>query len=88
MAQSGPYDLVLLDLGLPEMDGFTVLQEPHKLGVAQTYVIVTLFYWLIVPIFSLIRLQNPLRLHQSGDRSFWIGRKPTGHSLDRAKQQS
>ncbi len=60
----------------------------HKLGVAQTYVIVTLFYWLIVPIFSLIRLQNPLRLRQSGDRSFWIERKPTGHSLDRAKQQS
>ena len=60
----------------------------HKLGVAQTYVIITLFYWLIVPIFSLIRLQNPLRLRQSSDRSFWIERKPTGNSLDRAKQQS
>ena len=24
----------------------------HKLGVAQTYVLVTLFYWLIVPFFS------------------------------------
>ncbi len=60
----------------------------HKIGVAQTYVIITLLYWLIVPVFSLIRLQNPLRLRQSGDRSFWIDRKPTGNSLDRAKQQS
>jgi hypothetical protein len=60
----------------------------HKLGVAQTYVIVALFYWLIVPVFSLIWLQNPLRLRQPADRSFWIARKPTGNSLDRAKQQS
>jgi len=60
----------------------------HVLGVAQTYVIVTLFYWLIVPVFSLIRLQNPLRLRQPADRSFWIKRKPAGNSLERAKQQS
>jgi hypothetical protein len=60
----------------------------HTLGVAQTYVIVTLFYWLIVPIFSLIRLQNPLRLRQPGNRSFWIDRKPADNSLERAKQQS
>ncbi len=60
----------------------------HTLGVAQTYIIVTLFYWLIVPIFSLIRLQNPLRLGQPGDRSFWLERKLSGNSLERAKQQS
>ena len=60
----------------------------HKLGVAQTYIVVTLFYWLIVPIFSLIRLQNPLRLRPRDDRSFWIERKPTDNSLERAKQQS
>ena len=60
----------------------------HKLGVAQTYIIITLFYWLIVPFFSLIRLQNPLRLRQKGDSSYWIERKPTDNSLERAKQQS
>jgi len=60
----------------------------HKIGVAQTHLLITLFYWLIVPVFSLIRLQNPLRLRQSGDRSYWIERKPRGNTLDRAKQQS
>jgi len=60
----------------------------HKLGIAQTYVIVTLFYWLIVPFFSLIRLQNPLRLRQANNRSFWIERKPTGNSMEEAGRQS
>jgi hypothetical protein len=60
----------------------------HKLGVAQTYVIVTLFYWLIVPFFSLIRFQNLLRLRQPDGQSFWIQRKPAGHTMDRARQQS
>ena len=60
----------------------------HKLGVAQTYIIVTLFYWLIVPFFSLIRLKNPLRLRQAADRSFWIERKPTDNTLERANLQS
>ena len=60
----------------------------HKLGVIQTYIIVTLLYWLIVPFFSLIRLQNLLRLRQPSDRSYWIERKSTDNSLDRAKQQS
>ena len=60
----------------------------HKLGVVQTYILVTLFYWLIVPVFSLIRLKNPLRLRRPNDGSYWLERKPTGNSLDRAKQQS
>jgi len=60
----------------------------HKLGVAQTYVIVTLFYWLIVPFFSLIRFKNPLRLRQVHSGSFWIERKSTRNTLDHAKEQS
>jgi hypothetical protein len=59
----------------------------HKIGVAQTGVILTLFYWLIVPVFSLIRLQNPLRLRLPAGRSFWIERPPADHSLERARQQ-
>ena len=34
----------------------------HALGVAQTYVLVTLLYWLIIPFFSLMRVKDPLRL--------------------------
>jgi hypothetical protein len=60
----------------------------HKLGVIQTYIIITLFYWIIVPFFSLIRFQNLLRLRQPADRSYWIERKTTDNSLARAKQQS
>ena len=60
----------------------------HKLGIAQTYILVTLFYWIIVPVFSLIRFWNPLRLKQADDRSYWIERKPTDNSLERANQQS
>ena len=60
----------------------------HKLGVAQTYVIITLFYWLIVPFFSLIRFQNLLRLRQPDGESFWIQRKTTNNTIDRARQQS
>jgi len=60
----------------------------HKIGVAQTYVIVTLFYWLIVPFFSLIRLQNPLRLRPATEGSFWLERKSAPNALDQAKQQS
>ena len=60
----------------------------HKLGVIQTYIIVTLFYWLIVPLFSLIRFQNPLHLRQRGHGSYWLERKPAPNSLDRVKQQS
>jgi hypothetical protein len=60
----------------------------HKLGVAQTYIIVTLFYWIIVPVFSLIRFKNPLRLRQPADRSFWIDRSAADNTLERAKQQS
>jgi hypothetical protein len=60
----------------------------HKLGVVQTYVLVTLFYWLIVPLFSLIRLKNPLRLRLPSDGSFWLERKPAPNSMERAKQQS
>ena len=60
----------------------------HKLGVIQTYIIITLFYWIIVPIFSLIRFQNPLRLRQPDGRSFWIERKPIDNTMERAKLQS
>ena len=60
----------------------------HKLGVVQTYIIITLLYWLIIPFFSLIRLKNPLRLRLPATGSFWEERKPDPNTLDRAKQQS
>lgn len=59
----------------------------HKVGVVQTIVLVWLFYWLIVPVFSLIRFGNPLRLRPNRPGSFWISRKPRAHSLEEVRRQ-
>jgi DNA-binding response OmpR family regulator len=39
--QSSPFDLVLLDLGLPERDGLTVLREMRRHGNATPVIILT-----------------------------------------------
>ena len=36
-----PYDFVLLDLGLPDLDGLKVLQEAKKLNPDAAYIILT-----------------------------------------------
>lgn len=40
-AESGAYDLILLDLMLPEKDGFTVLKELREKGVTTPVLIIT-----------------------------------------------
>jgi hypothetical protein len=42
------------------------------LGRAQTFFLMTVIYFVIVPIFSLVRLRDPLgmKLHESG--SYWL----------------
>lgn len=40
-AESGVYDLILLDLMLPEKDGFTVLKELHEQGITTPVLIMT-----------------------------------------------
>lgn len=41
LAESGDFDLMLLDLGLPIVDGLTVLQEIRHRGVTNPIIIVT-----------------------------------------------
>src|SRR5690242_15734799 len=41
----GKFDLVLLDLGLPEMDGFEFLEEVKKAPVLQQVPIIVLTAW-------------------------------------------
>jgi hypothetical protein len=38
------------------------LKIAHKIGRFQTMLLVGLLYWLVVPLFSLVRLADPLRL--------------------------
>jgi hypothetical protein len=59
----------------------------HKLGVGQTYLLITLLYALVIPFFSLIRLSDPLRLRQKPDGSFWILRKRRHNSLEETRHQ-
>ena len=40
-AESGVYDLILLDLMLPEKDGFTVLRELREQGITTPVLIMT-----------------------------------------------
>lgn len=41
MARSGAFDMVILDIGLPSMDGFTVLQQLRGEGVRTPVVVLT-----------------------------------------------
>src|SRR5882757_1641638 len=41
----GKFDLVLLDLGLPELDGFGFLEEVRKAPVAQQIPVIVLTAW-------------------------------------------
>lgn len=41
LGETEPYDLVILDLGLPSRDGLTVLQHWRKLGLAMPVLILT-----------------------------------------------
>ncbi len=56
----------------------------HPVGKAQTILILSIIYWLLMPFFSLIRFRDPLR-KRLGERSFWIRRKPVELSLERQR---
>ncbi len=59
----------------------------RQLGRAQTHLLVAIVYWLVVPVFSLVRLADPLRLRRNARHSFWIIRRPPRHSLEEARRQ-
>ena len=55
----------------------------RPIGIFQTWLIVTAVYVVVVPVFSLKRFTDPLRLRLRGD-SYWEPRKPLDKlSLDR-----
>ncbi len=42
------------------------------IGIAVTFVLLTILYFVLLPVFSLIRLKDPLRLRRRGlDESYW-----------------
>ena len=51
-------------------------------GKFQTIVLLSVIYFLITPIFSLVRFSDPLKKRLSGD-SFWTRRRPIDPNLER-----
>jgi len=57
----------------------------HRLGVWQTNLILTLLYFLIIPIFALIAGKKRLRLTlDPAAATYWEDVKPLPHSLEEA----
>jgi hypothetical protein len=51
-------------------------------GKFQTLLILSVIYWVVLPIFSLVRFKDPLRKRREGD-SFWTARRPLELDVDR-----
>jgi len=50
----------------------------RPIGIFQTYLIMTLVYLLVIPVFSLGRVTDPLRLRLRKDGTYWLPRKDEG----------
>ena len=59
----------------------------NRMGRIQTTVLMTIIYFLIVPIFSLVRFSDPLKLKlKKGSASYWEPKKEVDTSLEKMKQ--
>ena len=57
----------------------------HKIGKFQTLLIMTVLFFVIVPVFSLVRLKDPLRKRLGGD-SYWESKKNEEQTLERYRR--
>jgi low affinity Fe/Cu permease len=59
----------------------------NHMGRIQTFVLMTIIYFLIVPFFSLVRFSDPLKLKlKKKSTTYWEAKKPVDTSLERMKQ--
>jgi hypothetical protein len=56
----------------------------HPIGKAQTIVVLSVIYFVILPFFSLVRFKDPLR-KRLGLPSYWIRRRPVALDLERQR---
>ncbi len=54
----------------------------RALGRINTVLVLTLIYFLVLPVFSLLRFKDPLRLRR-GRPTRWLERPPVERSLER-----
>lgn len=58
----------------------------NKLARVQTFIMMTIVYFLVVPFFSLIRFSDPLKLKlKKKSDSYWEPKKEIDTSLDKMK---
>jgi hypothetical protein len=53
------------------------------LGTGMSFVLLTLMFFLVLPVFSLIRFKDPLRMKRRGAASYWEEPKPREASIER-----
>jgi hypothetical protein len=59
----------------------------NRMGRVQTFILMTIIYFLIVPIFSLVRFSDPLKLRlKKNFTSYWETKKEIDTSLEKMKQ--
>jgi hypothetical protein len=57
------------------------------MGRVQTFILMTIIYFLVVPIFSLVRFSDPLKLRlKKKSTSYWETKKEIDTSLEKMKQ--
>ena len=59
----------------------------NRMGKIQTFILMTIIYFLIVPLFSLVRLSDPLKLRlKKNDATYWENKREIDTSLEKMKQ--
>ena len=59
----------------------------NRMGRIQTFILMTVIYFLIIPILSLIRFSDPLKLKlNKRSASYWEPKKPVDTSLESMRQ--
>ena len=56
----------------------------HRLGRIQTWIILSLLYFLVVPLFSLIRIRDPLGYTLGEPDSWWEEMEPVDEKMEEA----
>lgn len=57
----------------------------HAMGVFNTYLLLSVLYFLFIPFFSLVRFSDPLS-KRLGAASYWRDRKPVPDTLERHRR--
>ena len=56
----------------------------HAMGIAVTWVLINIVYFVVAPVFSLMRFSDPLKLKMDSD-SYWESRSKHCNTLDDLK---